>query len=76
MREVIEWVASHLVDDPTAVEVTEARGERSTTYEVRVAPDDMGKVIGRGGRTARAIRALAKAFGPRLGENAFVRIVD
>ena len=76
MREIIEWVTSHLVDDPTAVEITEARGERSTTYEVRVAPEDMGKVIGRGGRTARAIRALAKAFGPRLGENAFVRIVD
>jgi uncharacterized protein len=76
VREVVEWVVSHLVDDPGAIEIAEARGERSTTYEIRVAPDDMGKVIGRGGRTARAIRSLAKAFGPRLGENAFVRIVD
>jgi predicted RNA-binding protein YlqC (UPF0109 family) len=76
VREVVEWVVSHLVDDPGGIEITESRGERSTTYEIRVAPDDMGKVIGRGGRTARAIRSLAKAFGPRLGENAFVRIVD
>ena len=58
---------SELVDDPDAVEVTESEDDRGMRYTVRVAPDDMGKVIGKGGRTAKAIRAVVRAAATRAG---------
>jgi uncharacterized protein len=76
VKEVLEWVARHLVDDPEAVEVTEIPGERATVYQLRVAQPDMGKVIGRGGRTARAIRTVMKAAGAQAEINAHVEIVE
>lgn len=76
MKDVLEWVARHLVDDPDAVEVTEVPGERATVYQLRVAQPDMGKVIGRSGRTARAIRTVMKAAGAKAGVNALVEIVE
>jgi predicted RNA-binding protein YlqC (UPF0109 family) len=76
VREVLEYVAKHLVDDPEAVEVTVVEGERSVILQLRVAPDDMGKVIGKGGRTARAIRSIVRAAGTRQGVSTLVEIVE
>ena len=76
MRELVDFLVSELVDDPDAVEVTESRDDRGMRYTVRVAPDDMGKVIGKGGRTAKAIRAVVRAAATRRGTNAFVDIAD
>lgn len=76
MKDVLEFVARNLVDDPDAVEVTVVEGERSMILQLRVAPDDMGKVIGKGGRTARAIRSVVRAAGTRQGVSTLVEIVE
>jgi predicted RNA-binding protein YlqC (UPF0109 family) len=76
VKEVLEYVARHLVDDPDAVEVTEVEGERSVILQLRVAPDDMGKVIGKGGRTARAIRTVVRVAATRQGVSTLVEIVE
>jgi hypothetical protein len=76
VKEVLEYVARHLVDNPDAVEVTEVKGERSTILQLRVDPEDMGKVIGKGGRTARALRSVMKAAGARSGVSTMVEIVE
>jgi len=75
MREVLEYIARSLVDDPDAVRVEEHQSGRSLVLRLTVAPDDVGKVIGRGGRTARAIRDLVRATGTRSGVTAVVEIV-
>lgn len=75
MREVLEYVARNLVDDPDAVHVEEIQGDGAVTLRLTVAPEDMGKVIGRGGRTARAIRTVVRAAGTRAGVHASVEIV-
>lgn len=75
MKEVLEYVARHLVDDPEAVEVTAVEGERSVILQLRVAQEDMGKVIGKGGRTARAIRTVVRAAGTRQDVHTLVEIV-
>ena len=76
MREVLEYIARNLVDDPDSVEVTSVEGEESITLRLSVAPEDMGKVIGKGGRTARAIRDVVRAAGTRSGATALVEIVE
>ena len=76
MKELLEYVARALVDDPEAVEVTEVEGERSVTLQLTVAPEDMGKVIGKRGRIARALRSLMRAAGTREGVTAQVEIVE
>jgi predicted RNA-binding protein YlqC (UPF0109 family) len=76
VKEVLEYVARHLVEDPDAVEVTEVEGERSVILQLRVAPDDMGKVIGKGGRTARAIRTVVRVAATRQGVSTLVEIVE
>jgi uncharacterized protein len=76
VKEVLEYLARHLVDEPDAVEVTEVEGERSVILQLRVAPDDMGKVIGKGGRTARALRSIVRAAGTRQGVSTLVEIVE
>ncbi|HWC72124.1 MAG TPA: KH domain-containing protein [Actinomycetota bacterium] len=76
MRELVDFIVSELVDDPDAVEVTESEDDRGLRFTVRVAPDDMGKVIGKGGRTAKAIRAVVRAAATRQGTNAYVDIAD
>jgi predicted RNA-binding protein YlqC (UPF0109 family) len=65
VREVVAYLARALVDQPDRVTVEELRGARGvTTYEVRAAPGDVGKLIGRGGRTVKALRRLVKAVAP------------
>jgi predicted RNA-binding protein YlqC (UPF0109 family) len=61
VKELVEYIARSLVDNPEAVQVTEIEGERSIIIELRVAPDDMGKVIGKQGKIAKSIRTLTKA---------------
>lgn len=67
LADVLDFIAREIVDDPDAVEVTETPDDRGVFLTLRVAQDDMGKVIGRGGRTARAIRTVVKAAGMRAG---------
>src|ERR687898_468472 len=64
MRDVVVYLARALVDDPDRVTVEELPGARAVTYEVRTAPDDVGKLIGRGGRTVKALRRVVKAAAP------------
>ena len=75
MKAFVEWVAQRLVDHPDAVDVREVDGPNSIVVEVRVAPDDLGKVIGRGGRVIKAIRTLARAAATRSGKRVTVEIV-
>jgi predicted RNA-binding protein YlqC (UPF0109 family) len=76
VRELVEFLARELVDDPDAVRVEEALDDRGSVITLSVAPDDMGKVIGRGGRTARAIRAVVRAAATRQGVSARLDIAD
>ena len=76
MKEVLEYLARALVDDPDAVEVTEIPGDRGHILQLKVAPDDMGKVIGKRGRIVRAIRSVVRAAGARQGVHASVEIVE
>ena len=76
MKEVLEYVARALVDEPDAVEVTEVEGEGSVLLQLKVAPDDMGKVIGKRGRTVKAIRSVVRAAGSRQGITTMVEIVE
>ena len=75
MKELLLYIARSLVDHPDQVSVTELEGEE-TVLELRVAPEDMGKVIGRQGRIAREIRAVVKAVAQRQGKKISVDIVD
>jgi predicted RNA-binding protein YlqC (UPF0109 family) len=75
VKEVLEYIARNLVDDPDAVQVTEVQTEGTLILKLSVAPDDVGKVIGRGGRTARAIRDVVRAAGTKAGVTAVVEIV-
>jgi predicted RNA-binding protein YlqC (UPF0109 family) len=67
-KELIEYVARTLVDDPEAVKVTAIEDEEGTVIELHVAEDDMGKVIGRNGSVAKALRTLLKVTAARDGE--------
>ena len=76
MKELLEYLARELVDNPDAVEVTEIEDDRGLLLRLKVDPEDMGKVIGRGGCTARAIRTVVKAATVRAGVHAAVEIVE
>lgn len=76
MKELLIYIAKNLVNDPDAVNVTETVHDTEIVYELRVAPDDMGKVIGRHGRIAKEIRTLMKAAGNRENKKVTVDIVD
>lgn len=76
MKDVLEHIAKALVDNPDAVVVTQDEGDRGTVLRLQVDPDDMGKVIGRGGRTARAIRSVMKAAAIKADARIHVEIVD
>ncbi|HET6777063.1 MAG TPA: KH domain-containing protein [Actinomycetota bacterium] len=76
MKELLEYIARELVENPDAVEVNEVHDDRGILLQLTVDPEDMGKVIGKGGRTARAIRQVVKAAAIREGVHAAVEIVD
>jgi len=75
MKELLLYMARNLVDNPDAVTVTES-GADGTVLELRVAPEDMGKVIGRQGRIAEEIRTIVKSVAQRTGQKVSVEIVD
>lgn len=75
-RETLEFVVSFLVDNPDDVRVEQEDQGGTVLYDLFVHPDDIGKVIGRGGRTARAIRTVVKAAAAREDRNAVVEIID
>jgi predicted RNA-binding protein YlqC (UPF0109 family) len=76
MKDLLEYLARALVDNPDGVEVTSVEGERSIILQLRVDPDDVGKVIGKKGRIAQAMRTLIKASATKEGRNAIVEIID
>lgn len=75
MKQLIEYLVKELVDDPEQVNISEVPGDEATTYEVRVAPDDLGKVIGKQGRIANALRTVAKAVAMKEKKKVYVEIV-
>ena len=76
MKDLLLYMAKNLVDNPDAVSVNEISEEDGLVLELRVAPEDMGKVIGRQGRIAKEIRTIIKTVAQRDGEKVTVEIVD
>lgn len=76
MAELLEWIARRLVAEPDEVRVETERGEDAVVFRLRVAPGDVGKVIGRQGRMARALRSIVRAAGSRADERYLLEIVD
>ena len=75
MKELIEYIARSLVDHPEQVKVTQVEGEQSVIFELQVAQDDMGKIIGKEGRIANAMRTLLKVAAAREGKRAVLEII-
>ena len=76
MKELVEVITKALVDDPESVVVTEREEKKATVLEVRVADSDMGKVIGKQGRIAKAIRSVVKAASSKEDKKVIVDILD
>jgi predicted RNA-binding protein YlqC (UPF0109 family) len=76
LTELIRAIAVELVDHPDQVEVTEIPGDHNSVVELRVAKDDIGKVIGKEGRTAQSMRTILTAVSTKLGRRAHLDIVD
>ncbi len=76
MKELVEFLCRELVDDPDAVAVTESFDDRGPTYQVRVADGELGRLIGRGGKTAKAIRTVVRAAASRQHLSARVDFED
>ncbi len=76
MRELIDYVVRFLVDHPEEVEVREIEGEQTRVLELRVAKSDMGKVIGKQGRTARALRTILTAASAKLNKRTVLEILE
>ena len=76
MRDLVEYIAKALVDDPSQVSVEEVLGQKTSVYRLRVADQDIGKVIGKEGRTARSIRAVLSAAAAKAHKRAVLEIVE
>ncbi len=76
MKALIEHMAKALVDKPEEVAVNEVQGEKTTVFELRVSTSDLGKVIGKQGRTARAMRTILNASGTKLGKRCVLEILE
>lgn len=75
MKDIVEYIAKSLVDDPSQVEVKEIGGSQQTILELKVAPEDMGRVIGRSGRVANAMRTLLRVAASKQGKRVTLEIV-
>jgi predicted RNA-binding protein YlqC (UPF0109 family) len=75
LKELIEYIARSLVDHPESVKVTQVEGEQSIIFELQVQQEDMGKIIGKEGRIANAIRTLLKVAAAREGKRAVLEII-
>jgi len=76
MKEIVETTAKSLVDNPDKVQVTEIEGEKTIVIELRVDPAELGKVIGKQGRIARALRTLLSAMGRKTGKRVVLEILE
>lgn len=76
MKSLVEQIAKALVDSQEEVSVSEIEGERTTVFELRVAKNDIGKIIGKQGNTARAIRSILGAAGTKLGKRYVLEILE
>ncbi len=76
MKELIKLMAQALVDNPDKVEVSEIIGEQSSVFELRVAKEDLGKVIGKQGRTAKAMRTILSAASTKMRKRAMLEIIE
>ncbi len=76
LRDMIEYIAKSLVDNPDEVKVTEIEGELTAVLELKVAKEDLGKVIGKQGRTARAMRTLLGAAAAKVKRRAVLEIIE
>ena len=76
VKELVEYIVKKLVDHPDKVSVSEISGEQATIIELRVAPEDLGKVIGKEGRTARSIRTLVHAAASKDKKRAVLEILE
>ena len=76
MKELLELIARSLVDHPGDIEITEIEGEQKTVLELRVAREDLGKVIGKQGRTARSIRTILASAGTKLRKKIVFEIIE
>jgi uncharacterized protein len=75
MKELVDFIVKELVDKPEEVQITETKGESIVILEIRVAPDDVGKVIGKEGRIANAIRTVVKAAASKQNKKVTVEIL-
>ncbi len=76
MKELINYIAQNIVDNPESVNVSEVEGERTTILELRVAPEDVGKVIGKQGRIVKAMRILLGAAAAKSQKRAVLEIIE
>jgi len=76
MKQLIELMAKSLVDKPDEVDVIEVEGEQTTVFELKVAKDDLGKVIGKQGRTARAMRTILGAAAAKIRKHCVLEIIE
>lgn len=76
MKEMIETIVKAIVDNPDEVSINEVSGEKTTVLELKVAQDDLGKVIGKQGRTARAMRTLLSASATKVKKRAVLEILE
>ena len=76
LKELIEFMARALVDNPEKVKVSEIEGEQTSVLELRVAKEDLGKVIGKQGRTARAMRTILSAASTKIRKRAVLEIIE
>jgi predicted RNA-binding protein YlqC (UPF0109 family) len=76
MKELVEYIAKALVDSPEAVQVNEVEGEQTSVIELKVSKEDLGKVIGRQGRTARAMRTILNAASTKLRKRSVLEILE
>jgi predicted RNA-binding protein YlqC (UPF0109 family) len=76
MGELVEYIAKSLVDNPDEVKVNEVEGSQSLIIELKVAPDDMGKIIGKQGRIAKALRTLVKAAATKDNKRVIIEIIQ
>ncbi|MAF91540.1 MAG: KH domain-containing protein [Bdellovibrionota bacterium] len=76
LKDLVEFMAKSLVDNPDDVEVSEIAGEQTTVVELKVSKDDLGKVIGKQGRTARSMRTILNAASTKLNKRSVLEIVE
>ncbi|MCB0342594.1 MAG: KH domain-containing protein [Pseudobdellovibrionaceae bacterium] len=76
LRDLVEFMAKALVDNPNDVDVTEVVGEQTTVVELKVAKDDLGKVIGKRGKTAHSMRTILNAASTKLNKRSVLEIVE